>query len=102
MAPGLVAELPTVPTAGESISCAARSKYDCRAALRLAVSLGPTAARLLLYFTACKRQLGWEIIIIIIIIKKISRAPIYHTRWQHRALYNNTNHTHTHTHTASK
>ena len=37
----------------------------------------------------------------IIIIKKISRAPIYHTRWQHRALYNNTNHTHTHTHTHS-
>ena len=37
------------------------------------------------------------IIIIIIIIKRISRAPIYHTRWQHRALYNNTNHTHTHT-----
>ena len=33
------------------------------------------------------------------IIKRISRAPIYHTRWQHRALYNNTNHTHTHTHT---
>ena len=25
-----------------------------------------------------------------------SRAPIYHTRWQHRAFYNNTNHTHTH------
>ena len=31
--------------------------------------------------------------------------PIYHTRWQQRALYNNTNHartrahTHTHTHT---
>ena len=25
--------------------------------------------------------------------------PIHHTRWQHRALYNNTNHTHTHTHT---
>ena len=23
--------------------------------------------------------------------------PIYHTRWQHRALYNNTNHKHTHT-----
>ena len=43
---------------------------------------------------------------IMIIIKTISRAPIYHTRWQHRALYNNTNHTHTHiththTHTAS-
>ena len=37
----------------------------------------------------------------IIIIKRISRAPIYHTRWQHRALYNNTNHTHTHTHTVS-
>ena len=37
--------------------------------------------------------------IIIMIIKRISRAPIYHTRWQHRALYNNTNHTHTHTHT---
>ena len=36
---------------------------------------------------------------LIIIIKRISRAPIYHTRWQHRALYNNTNHTHTHTHT---
>ena len=32
----------------------------------------------------------------IIIIKRISRAPIYHTRWQHRALYNNNNHTHTH------
>ena len=26
--------------------------------------------------------------IIIIILKRISRAPIYHTRWQHRALYN--------------
>ena len=35
---------------------------------------------------------------LIIIIKRISRVPIYHTRWQHRALYNNTNHTHTHTH----
>ena len=33
-----------------------------------------------------------------IIIKRISRAPIYHTRWQHWALYNNTNHTHTHAH----
>ena len=38
------------------------------------------------------------IIIIIIIIIRISRAPIYHTRWQHRVLYNNTNHTHTHMH----
>ena len=37
--------------------------------------------------------------VIIIIIKRISRAPIYHTKWQHRALYNNTNHTHAHTHT---
>ena len=35
----------------------------------------------------------WHVIIIII-IKRISRAPIYHTKWQHRALYNNTNHTH--------
>ena len=34
---------------------------------------------------------------LIIIIKRISRAPIYHTRWQHKALYNNNNHTHTHT-----
>ena len=34
--------------------------------------------------------------LIIIIIKRISRAPIYHTKWEHRALYNNTNHTHTH------
>ena len=33
----------------------------------------------------------------IVIIKRISRAPIYHTRWEHRALYNNTNDTHTHT-----
>ena len=36
------------------------------------------------------------IIIIITIIKRISRAPIYRTRWEHRALYNNTNDTHTH------
>ena len=36
-----------------------------------------------------------------VLIKRISRALIYHTRWQHRVLYNNTNHTHTHicTHT---
>ena len=38
-------------------------------------------------------------LIIIRIIKRISRAPIDHTMWQHRALYNNTIHTHTHTHT---
>ena len=40
---------------------------------------------------------------IIMIMKRISRAPIYRTRWEYRALYNNTNdrqtHTHTHTHT---
>ena len=36
---------------------------------------------------------------IIIIIKRISRVPIYRTRWEHRALYNNNTHTHTHTHT---
>ena len=41
----------------------------------------------------------FQCLIIIIIIKRISRAPIYHTKWQHRALYNNTNHTHAHTHT---
>ena len=39
------------------------------------------------------------IITIIIIIKRMTRAPIYCTRWEHRALYNNTNNTHTHTHT---
>ena len=50
---------------------------------------------------------GVLLLLLIIIIKRISRAPIYHTKWQHRALYNNTNHTHartrthTHTHTAS-
>ena len=32
-------------------------------------------------------------------IKRIFRVPIYHTRWQHRALYNNDNHTRTHAHT---
>ena len=38
-------------------------------------------------------------ILSIIIIMRISRAPMYHTRWEHRTLYNNVNHTHTHTHT---
>ena len=38
-------------------------------------------------------------IIIIIIIKLIYRAPIYCTRWEHRALYNNTINTYTHTYT---
>ena len=46
--------------------------------------------------TVCKDR--GPLIIIIIIIKRLSRAPIYHTRWQHRALYNNINHTDTHTH----
>ena len=32
--------------------------------------------------------------LIIIIIKRISRAPIYRTRWEHRAFYNNTDNTH--------
>ena len=35
---------------------------------------------------------------IIIIINRISRVPIYHTRWEHRALYNSTHNTHAHTH----
>ena len=34
---------------------------------------------------------------LIIILKRISRASIYHTRWEHRPLYNNTNNTHTYT-----
>ena len=32
----------------------------------------------------------------IMIIKRISRAPICCTKWEHRALYNNTNNTQTH------
>ena len=39
--------------------------------------------------------------IIIMIIKRISRVPIYCTMWEHRVLYNITNNTHTHTHTLS-
>ena len=38
----------------------------------------------------------------IIIIKRISRAPICCTRWEHRALYNNTNNRHAHTHALDK
>ena len=38
-------------------------------------------------------------VLIIMIIKRISRAPLYHTRWEHRALYNNTNDRHRHAHT---
>ena len=33
---------------------------------------------------------------LMVIMKTISRVPIYRTRWEHRALYNNTNDTHTH------
>ena len=40
-----------------------------------------------------------HLIIIIIIIKRIPRAPNYSKRWEHRALYNNANNTHAHTHT---
>ena len=37
--------------------------------------------------------------LIIIIIKRISGAPVYRTRWEHRALYSNTRtHTHARTH----
>ena len=36
-------------------------------------------------------------------MKRISRAPVYRTRWEHRALYSNTDnartHARTHTHT---
>ena len=38
-------------------------------------------------------------IIMMMIIKRIFRAPIYGTRWEHRALYNNTDNRQTHTHT---
>ena len=37
--------------------------------------------------------------VMMIIIKRISRVPIYCTRWEHRVLYNNTNNIHTNTHT---
>ena len=55
------------------------------------------------YFDSrCSNRSGRFLLLrITIIIKRISRAPIYHTRWQHRALYNNTNHTQTHTHTCT-
>ena len=44
----------------------------------------PLAISLLVSYDSSAFTLG------VIIIKRISRAPIYHTRWQHRALYNNT------------
>ena len=37
-----------------------------------------------------------SIIIILRRRRRISRAPIYCTRWEHKALYNNTNNTQTH------
>ena len=36
---------------------------------------------------------------VIIIIKGICIEPIFRTRWEPRAFYNNTNNNHTHTHT---
>ena len=52
---------------------------------------------------AVRVSVATKALMIIIIINRISRAPIYHTRWQHRVLCSNTNppppHTHTHTHT---
>ena len=47
----------------------------------------------------CTAAWGVSVIARLIIIKKIPRAPISHTRREHRALYNNTHarmHTHTH------
>ena len=35
---------------------------------------------------------------IIIIMKKICTAPIFHTEWKHRTLYNSNRNTYTHTH----
>ena len=32
----------------------------------------------------------------ILIIKRISRGPVYHTKWEHKVLYNNTNDRHAH------
>ena len=46
----------------------------------------------------CSRRMAPYIIIII--MKRISRAPIYRTRWVHMALYKRTR-THTHTHTCA-
>ena len=55
---------------------------------RLSVSPGVKSS---VFSEGNSQHIGEEtIIIIIIIIKRISRAPIYHTRWEHRALYNNT------------
>ena len=55
-----------------------------------------TALPALDFYGNFSRQMDGEII-----IKRISRAPIYRTRWEHRALYNNTDHTHTQSHTHS-
>ena len=53
---------------------------------------------------AQRRQQTKYVVVMIIIIKRISRAPIYRTRWEHRALYtySNTNHTHTRTHVRTR
>ena len=53
---------------------------------RLSVSPGVKSS----VFSEGNSQRIGEETIIIIIIKRISRAPFYHTRWEHRALYNNT------------
>ena len=47
-------------------------------------------------------MLGVEGDLIIIIMKRISIAPIYYRRWEHRKLYNNTNNTHAHRHTHTR
>ena len=53
--------------------------------------------------TCCSCRLAPRLLGVMIIINRISRAPISRTRWEHRALYNNTNtHTHTHTHTHAR
>ena len=31
------------------------------------------------------------VVVVVVVVIKTSRAPIYRTRWEHRALYTNTN-----------
>ena len=40
----------------------------------------------------------WVGPVFIIIVKRTSRTPVYRTRWEHRALYENTSNTHSHPH----
>ena len=47
----------------------------------------------------CQFFKAYLIVIITIMIKRISRAPMYYTRWEHRVLYNNIYNTHSNTHT---